>query len=198
MNDHIESLVEQIRALDKELRAAIQEQETRVLFEIRGKRIRFEGAVREAHRRLRVGLFSWLWHSRPRMLLSVPIIYGLIVPILILDISLVCYQAVCFRVFGIPRIKRSDYIVIDRHQLAYLNIIEKLNCTYCGYVNGLFAFARELAARTEQYWCPIKHARKVLDTHERYAMFLDYGDAETYRKKLAACQQSLKQDNSSD
>jgi hypothetical protein len=38
----------------------------------------------------------------------------------------------------------------------------------------------ENVARTEQYFCPIKHARKVLGTHRRYANFLDYGDADDY------------------
>jgi hypothetical protein len=31
---------------------------------------------------------------------------------------------------------------------------------------------------------PIKHARKVLGTHARYAQFLGYGEAEDYPKKL--------------
>lgn len=70
--------------------------------------------------------------------------------------------------------------MIDRHHLAYLNSIEKLNCVYCGYANGLLAYAREIVARTEQYWCPIKHAHKLLGTHDRYARFVDYGDAEDF------------------
>jgi hypothetical protein len=39
-------------------------------------------------------------------------------------------------------------------------------------------------ARTEQYFCPIKHARKILGTHLRYAQFLDFGTAEDYETKL--------------
>ena len=79
--------------------------------------------------------------------------------------------------------KRDDYIAIDRHRLGYLNAIEKLNCVYCGYSNGVIAYVREIAARTEQYWCPIKHARRVIGSHPRYAMFDDYGDAEGYQKR---------------
>ncbi len=73
---------------------------------------------------------------------------------------------------------------MDRHALGYLNIIEKINCVYCGYFNGLMAYIQEVAARTEQYWCPIKHARRVGYTHNRYKYFFDYGDGEGYRKKL--------------
>lgn len=194
MNEHIQRLAQQIKDLEKELGSAIHEQETRMLYEISGKRIRFERAVKQAHRRLKVGLLHWLLTSRPRVVVSAPFIYGLIVPALLLDLSLFCYQAICFRLYGIARIKRSDYIVIDRHQLAYLNIIERLNCVYCGYMNGLFAYARELASLTEQYWCPIKHARSVLDLHSRYSLFLDYGDAESYRDKLREFQQALAND----
>lgn len=195
MNDQIQRLAQQIRDLEKELRSALQQQQTRVLYDISGKRIRFERAVRETHRRLKVGLIHWLLTSRPRVVLSAPFIYSLVVPAMALDLSMVCYQAICFRLYGIARIRRSDYIVIDRHQLAYLNSIEKLNCVYCGYMNGLFAYGRELASRTEQYWCPIKHARRVLDTHSRYALFADYGDAENYHIRQAELQQGLIEGN---
>ena len=94
-----------------------------------------------------------------------------------MDIWISLYQWVCFRVYGVPRVRRQDYLIIDRHRLGYLNGIEKLNCVYCGYANGLFAYLREIAGRTEQYWCPIKHARKIRQPHSRYPRFLEYGDA---------------------
>jgi hypothetical protein len=59
-------------------------------------------------------------------------------------------------------------VVIDRHRLGYLNPVQKLNCVFCGYGNGVIAYAREITARTEQYWCPIKHALKVKGSHDRY------------------------------
>ena len=86
--------------------------------------------------------------------------------------------------YGIPKVRRADYIVIDRQYLSYLNVIERLNCVYCGYFNGVIGFAREIAGRTEQYWCPIKHAHKIKALHSRYKNFFDYGDAEGYRAKI--------------
>ena len=62
--------------------------------------------------------------------------------------------------------------------------LERLNCVYCGYVNGLIAYIQEIAARSEQYFCPIKHARTIGDIHSRYKNFLEYGDAEEYRKNI--------------
>jgi hypothetical protein len=101
------------------------------------------------------------------------------------------YQLVCFPVYGIPKVRRVDYFVFDRHHLAYLNAIEKLNCAYCSYANCLIAYVREIAARTEQYWCPIKHARRVIGAHARYATFDDYGNAEGYQKRAAELRDEL-------
>ncbi len=191
LNERVRELLAQITALQEELRATLTEQEARVRYTIEGKRIEFEQAVRQAHTRLRLGFWRWLRLSRPRNVLASPFIYGMIVPLVFFDLSLLLYQAVCFRLFGIARVRRADYMVVDRHKLAYLNIAEKFNCFYCEYANGLMAFAREVVARTEQYWCPIKHARKVLDEHARYKQFMEYGDAENFREHWLALRQEL-------
>ena len=116
-------------------------------------------------------------------MLSAPIIYGMIIPLSFLDITLTLYQHICFRIYNIPLVKRSDYIVIDRHKLSYLNPIQKLNCVYCGYGNGLIALAREILARTEQFWCPIKHLKKSKGAHKRGQAFAEYGDAHQWEEK---------------
>ena len=113
-------------------------------------------------------------------------IYSLIVPIALVDIWVMAYQAICFPVYKIPKVRRRDYLVFDRHHLAYLNIIEKINCAYCSYANGAIAFVREVASRTEVYWCPIKHARRMLGPHPHYQGFADFGDAEGFREKTQA------------
>ena len=113
-------------------------------------------------------------------------------PALILDAFVAVYQAICFPVYGIPRVKRGDFIVMDRGQLKYLNWIERWNCVYCEYFNGLIGYVREIASRTEQYWCPIKHARKFSGRHGRCHRFADYGDAEDYQKRLDDLRQELR------
>lgn len=111
-------------------------------------------------------------------------IYSMIVPLAILDLFVTLYQALCFPIYKIAKVKRANYFVYDRQHLDYLNFIEKFHCTYCAYANGLIAYATEIVARTEQYFCPIKHARKMLGTHTRYANFLAYGEAENYQQAL--------------
>ena len=191
MNERIRQLLEEMSALEDELRTALHEQETRIHFEIKGKRIEFEQAIREKHQQLKTGLMRWFRESQVRNLLSAPFIYAMFVPFVFLDLSVSLYQLVCFPLYRIRKVHRSDYIVVDRHHLGYLNVLERLNCAYCAYANGVIAYVREIAARTEQYWCPIKHARKVLGSHARYAHFVDFGNAESYHEDLARLRADL-------
>ncbi len=184
MNDRIRSLLSQMRALEDEMAAALQEQQHKMFFEIRGKRIEFEEGARQAHRRLKSSFFHWLVTYRPQNLITGPVIYAMIIPLLLLDLAITLYQATCFPIYKIRKVRRADYIVFDRQHLEYLNFIEKFHCTYCAYGAGLIAYITEIVARTEQYFCPIKHARKVLGTHAHYSQFLEYGEAEDYERKL--------------
>lgn len=193
--DRIHRIVDEIRILERDLEQAINAHAPHPLYEIRGADIHFEVEVRDSHARLRTGLADWFRLSQWRNIASAPLVYGMILPFACLDAWLFAYQAVCFRLYRIPAVRRSDYISIDRRHLAYLNIVERFNCIYCGYTNGLLAFSAEIAARTEQYWCPIKHARKVLGAHNRYRSFLEFGDAEHYPDGLEGYRESLRQES---
>ena len=184
MNEHITQLLAQMAALEDELSTALHAQESRMFFQIKGKRVEFERSVKDAHRQLKTNVFRWLVVNRSRNLLTGPLIYGMILPLLMLDVCVSFYQWVCFPIYGICKVRRSDYLVFDRRHLGYLNFIEKFHCTYCEYGNGLMSYMAEILARTEEYFCPIKHAHKVLGTHARYKRFLAYGDADAYEVKL--------------
>ncbi|MEY8876498.1 MAG: hypothetical protein AB9M60_08325 [Leptothrix sp. (in: b-proteobacteria)] len=192
-NDRIHQILNQMAALEADLRAAVHEQESRMFFQIKGRRVEFERSVHEAHVRLKTHFLRWLVTNRPQNLLTGPLIYGMVIPLLMLDACVSFYQWACFPIYGIAKVRRRDYLVFDRHQLGYLNVIEKFHCTYCEYGNGLMAYMTEILARTEQYFCPIKHARKVLGTHGRYPRFLAYGDAADYAARLEAYRVALGQ-----
>ena len=184
MNEKITQILAQMAALENDLRTAVQEQESKMFFQIRGKRVEFESSVKAAHLKLKKNFFRWLVTDRPQNLITGPIIYAMIFPLMMLDICVSFYQWACFPIYGITRVRRADYIVFDRRHLGYLNFIEKFHCTYCEYGNGLMSYMAEILARTEEYFCPIKHAHKILGTHTRYNRFLDYGDAADYEAKL--------------
>jgi hypothetical protein len=192
VHDEIRRILGEIRALEEELRDKLHAHEARLEFRIRGRRVEFAEEIRAAHRKARVGIIRWVASGDIRNILSAPFIFALIIPFALLDLFLCVYHAVCFRLYRLPPVPRADYVVIDRHHLHYLNILQKLNCVYCGYVNGVIAWARELASVTEQYWCPIKHARKVRGSHTRYAQFIDYGDTEAMAVRVVDLREELR------
>jgi hypothetical protein len=191
MNEKIRDLLGQIAALEEQLQARLHEQESRIAFTIRGKRVEFEKEARSAHLKLKRGVLRWLVTDRPQNLVTGPVIYFMLIPMVLLDLTVSAYQAFSFPIYRIAKVRRGDYIAFDRHQLGYLNFYERLHCEYCAYANGLLAYASEIVARTEQYFCPIKHARKVLGTHARYRDFLDYGDAGDYHARLERIRRTM-------
>ncbi|MBP6654686.1 MAG: hypothetical protein KA182_07475 [Propionivibrio sp.] len=191
MDSRIRHLLDEIAALEEDLAIALRDQESSALFKIRGKRVEFEQAVREAHGRLKTGFFRWLVTNRPANLITGPIIYSMIVPLVILDVFVSFYQATCFPIYRITRLRRGDFIVFDRQQLEYLNFIEKFHCTYCAYASGLVSYVSAIIGKTEEYFCPIKHARRILGSHARYNRFLDYGDAADYEGRLEEFRRNL-------
>ena len=198
MPDKISELIARIRVLQEEMEQEFRKNRENFHFIIEEKRIRFSEEVARQQRRFRTGLLRYLGRASLVNLLSAPVIYAGIIPLLLLDLFLLCYQHLCFPLYGIPKVRRADYLVFDRTDLPYLNLVEKINCAYCSYGNGLAAYFREVAARTEQYWCPIKHARKILAAHERYPRFFEYGDAESYRKGLERYRNEMQEAKESD
>ena len=193
----INELIAEIRRLQGEMEtrwAALREQ---FHYTLEGRKVRFAAEVRRLHRRYRVGVLRYLGDTPPRHIATAPLIYAMFVPLVLLDVALITYQQVCFRAYGVPRVVRRDYLVIDRHQLSYLNGIEKANCMYCSYANGLMSFAQEVVARTEQFWCPIKHARRVQGAHDRYYRFAEYGDCEAYQDQLVKLREDLRNESGS-
>ena len=149
-------------------------------------------AARSQQRRFRPGLWSYIFLGDALTAATAPVVYSLLLPFAAIDGWVTIYQAICFRAWGIARVRRRRYLVIDRHRLSYLNGLEKLNCLYCSYANGVIAYVREVAARTEQYWCPIRHGRRARDPHQRYGAFVPYGAAAAYRAALPALRDRLR------
>jgi len=183
MSENIDRLLGQIKTLEGELEAEFAIRRAKLKYKLQGSRAVFEEEILRAHRAMRVGLAKYVANASLLIVLTAPIIYAMIVPFVILDITITLYQWICFPVYGIERVKRSDYFIFDRYHLAYLNILEAINCAYCSYGNGLMAYAGEICGRTEQYWCPIKHARKAVNAHQHYIGFADFGDADAFRQK---------------
>ena len=192
MANQIEILMERIKVLESELIQELQKKQDEFFYEVIRKKVRFEHEVRKRHKALAQTIRRYLVDAAFLNILTAPVIWFCLIPGVFLDLTLTVYQTICFPIYKIPKVKRSDYIVLDRQYLSYLNGIEKFNCLYCSYFNGLLSYVREVVARTEQYWCPIKHARKLKTVHPRYKKFFDYGDGEGYRKNLEKVRRDFK------
>lgn len=183
-HDRLNQILGQIHNLEAQIVRELQKKEAEYGYRIHEKRVYFAKEIRFRHRQLKEKLHHYLFRSRFLVLLTTPVIYACLVPIALLDLICSTYQWICFPIYGIPRVRRSEYLAFDRHHLSYLNLIEKINCEYCAYANGILAYVGEIAARTEQYWCPIKHFRCVKCAHKHYKNFLSYGDGEGYVRQL--------------
>ncbi len=195
MASTIDELVAQIRELEGEIETVYDKKREDLGVFIENGRVRFSEAVIAQQRLRKIGLLRWFAGVTPLSLLVSPVIYSGFIPLALLDLFCFSYQAICFPIYGIAKVRRSDYLALDRGDLPYLNPIQQFNCFYCSYANGLASYFREIAARTEQYFCPIKHARGVLATHDRYPKFFEYGDAETYARGLQRLQKELRDDD---
>jgi acyl dehydratase len=185
MNPQIQEFLDRIRQLEADIEQEVQRRRQQFQADLDHRKVELEKEVLAQQQHVKEGLLSYVLTSDWRHWLTMPLIYPVLLPMLVLDAMVTLYQWVCFPLYDMARVKRSDFFVYDRTHLAYLNAFEKINCAYCSYGNGLMTYAREVLALTEQYWCPIKHARRVLQAHPYYQGFSDYGDAENYRDRLA-------------
>lgn len=192
MPQRIEQLAAEIVRLQGELDREIERCRADLGWKLNAGLLEFEHGLTRRQRQLRIGVATFIKRSDLATVITAPLIYSLIIPVLLIDAWASLYQAVCFRAYRIPPVRRSSYIVLDRSRLGYLNAVEALNCLYCEYANGVIAYVREISSRTEQYWCPIKHALGITDPHLRYYQFLEFGDAEGYRARLDEFRQRLR------
>lgn len=122
-----------------------------------------------------------------RHIISFPFIWFMILPAIPFHICAFIYQSICFRLYGIERVRFFDYMNFDRRKLSYLTSFDKINCGYCSYMNGLFMYVSEIGRRTEYYWCGIKHRNHPENPVFAYQeKFAEYGSEEDYRKVLIA------------
>ena len=195
MNAKIDALTKSIADLEAELEIEVARQNAGLRFTLENGKIAFDDETTRRHKEMRVGYIEYSYKQGFLSLLTSPLILVIALPLILLDVLVSIYHFVCFPIYGIAKVKRSDHFVFDRHLLSYLNLAEIFNCAYCSYATGLISYVREIAGRTEMYWCPIKHARRLVNAHSQYSKFFEYGDAEDYIENLYERRKSLGEDD---
>lgn len=115
----IEELMARVRELQAELEKDLEEKRGRFRYHLEDRRVRFEQDILALHKRLRTGSLRYVL-APLLFLLTVPIIYAAVLPLLLLDLTVTVYQAVCFPVYHIPKVERAPYFAFDRELLSYL------------------------------------------------------------------------------
>ncbi|MFK7780514.1 MAG: hypothetical protein QM490_05275 [Candidatus Gracilibacteria bacterium] len=182
MKSKINSILSEIDKKKNELKVEYHKLMVKYGFTFSKGKIIFNSNIIKTNKKYKKSIYDSIFNAKIREILSMPFIYAMLFPAIFLDLMLFIYQQTAVRLYGIPFVVRKDYIIFDRGQLDYLNFLQKMNCMFCTYVNGLFAYATEIGGRTERYWCPIKHAKKTAGSHEREKHFADYGDAEGFKE----------------
>lgn len=156
--------------------------------------------MEENHHNQGMPVFSYRWLARGRLSfwVTLPFILLMVIPAVFLDIAATVYQYINFTAYEIPKVSRKKFIFIDRHSLKYLNFMEKFFCIYCGYFNGVMQYVSEIGARTEEFWCPIKHSKNVGFKHRRYENYLEYGDGESYHNKRRSIRINMRKELEND
>ena len=184
MDNRIDEIATQIKILEDELFEELKKKQDEFFYTLEDRKVRFEESVIKEGRARIISSIKYLSSFSILTIFTIPFIWSMMIPALLVDISVSIYQAVCFPIYKIPKVRRKDYVIMDRYNLFYLDRVEKINCWYCEYFNSVIAYTREIAARTEQFWCPIKHSKPQKEMHSRYDKFFDFGDYDTYRKEL--------------
>ena len=150
MTTLLDELMEKLREVQAEIEVELAKRREELRFHFENRRIVFEQEVLRIHREIKTRVSRYLIDANPLMILTAPVIYSLIVPVVLLDLFVMTYQAICFPVYKIPKVRRRDYLVFDRHHLAYLNAIEKINHSHEEQHDNRKQLRREVEQRSEE------------------------------------------------
>jgi len=109
MNTRVDRFVSRIRLLEDELASEHEAQRQRWHYRLDRGRVWFDREVQLAHRRFKQSIPAFIAQGSVRNLLTAPIIYTLIVPLLVLDVWITLYQWMCFPIYGIAVVSRPSY-----------------------------------------------------------------------------------------
>src|SRR3979409_1902442 len=106
-------VLDPIRQLETELEQEIAAAQKQWHYRIDAGRVRFEEAVHRRHKALKQSVAQFLRESSIPSVLTGPVIWSVVLPFLLLDLWVSLYQRICFPIYGIDRVRRSDYIAMD-------------------------------------------------------------------------------------
>ncbi len=110
MKDRIEELIERIRHLNAELTEELQRKAREYFYEIRDRKIWFDRKVRREHRGMATPLLRYIREASLMTVLTAPVVLAGLPIALLMDLFITVYQHICFRVYGVPLVRRAAYV----------------------------------------------------------------------------------------
>src|SRR5258705_13556592 len=87
MNDTLDSLLDRMQQLEKELLRELQRKQTEFSYKVQQKKVRFTAEADALNKTFRMRLSRFLGQSRFLVLLTTPVIWSVLVPIAFLDLG---------------------------------------------------------------------------------------------------------------
>ena len=107
MSPYMDRIVERLRHAEDDLRRDVEAQQQRWHYTVHRRRVRFDHELRDAHRRLKLGIAAYIRHGSVFSLLTAPLIYSLLLPLALLDLWVTLYQWICLPIYGVARVSRK-------------------------------------------------------------------------------------------
>lgn len=89
----------------------------------------------------------------------------LCIPMLVafhLSVAVILYQWLLKPLFGLPRVRWADHVILDRHRYQELGWFDVFNCWFCGYANGLCTMINTEMDNLSRYQGRLTGARALL------------------------------------
>jgi hypothetical protein len=94
MTSQLDELTAKLRSVEAEIEVELTKRREELRFRLENRRIVFEKEVLRIHRELKIRASRYLIDANPLMILSAPVIYSLLVPIALVDVWVMAYQAI--------------------------------------------------------------------------------------------------------
>lgn len=108
MNKNLEVLLGQIKDIELEVQNEIEKKEKLFGYQIKKGKAHFTAKVRAQHKLLATTLYKYLRHSKLFSVLTAPVIWFCVIPVLLMHLVAKVYQSICFPIYGIPKVNPKD------------------------------------------------------------------------------------------
>jgi hypothetical protein len=119
MTSQLAALMEKMRSVESEIESELAKRREELRFGFENSRVVFEEEALRIHRAIKTRASRYLLQANPLVVLTAPVIYSLLIPIMLLDIFVIVYQLICFPVY---KSRKSD-VGITSSSIAITSLI---------------------------------------------------------------------------